>query len=414
MYTFPSYASYYEKDGSIYLTSAFHQNLVRLYDPSIQEEFWKLLDSGGCNDLDSTLAKFLHEQKLLVSSEEFMQVINRLRQTINESLLITIMPTESCNFRCPYCYENHSPIFMSREILSQIHQYITQQASRFKYIHISWFGGEPTLCKDHILETSNLVKKLNQTLPFRYTSSMTTNGYLLGLEQFKQYYLAGITTYQVTLDGWNHDKTRPHVSGKGTLEKILENLIEIAALNPDEYQYKIILRHNILSGDEDFSWYDHLHSLFGNDNRFAVMVYPVSDWGGESVRSLKILEDENEDMLIKRHIDYLSQISMPCTNNEEGMLSKICYASYPNGFVFRSNGKIEKCTTAFDHPRNLVGYVEPNRGVVLNDVANNAWCTSELKPACYHCADVLSCLNLKCRKSLIIDNQEGSQCSGMC
>lgn len=182
-------------------------------------------------------------------------------------------------------------------------------------------------------------------------------------------------------------------------------------MNPDEYKFKIILRRNILPEDEDFTWYDHLKALFGKDARFSVLVHPVSDWGGESVRSLHITEDENFDRLIKRHIDYLHQIDMPCFDDEDCILSKVCYASYPHGFVFRANGKIEKCTTAFDHPKNQVGYVDPGNGVVLDEEANQIWCPSTLKPDCYKCADILSCLNLQCRKQIVINRQKDSMCS---
>ena len=76
---------------------------------------------------------------------------------------------------------------------------------------------------------------------------MTTNGYLLNDKLFRQFYQAGITSYQITIDGWNHDKTRPHVSGKGTLQTIINNLASLSKLPPAEYSFHITLRHNILA-----------------------------------------------------------------------------------------------------------------------------------------------------------------------
>ncbi|MFR8333548.1 MAG: hypothetical protein ACLU9S_15275 [Oscillospiraceae bacterium] len=58
------------------------------------------------------------------------------------------------------------------------------------------------------------------------------NEYVLDVDAFRQYYAAGIVSYQVTLDGWKHDETRPHVSGKGTLQTILNNLIALSTLCP--------------------------------------------------------------------------------------------------------------------------------------------------------------------------------------
>ena len=105
---------------------------------------------------------------------------------------------------------------MTRDTLDRIEEYITAQAPRYKQVILAWFGGEPTLCKDTVLEVSNIVQNLQKQYGFHYAANMTTNGYLLNDKLFRQFYQAGITSYQITIDGWNHDKTRPHVSGKGT------------------------------------------------------------------------------------------------------------------------------------------------------------------------------------------------------
>lgn len=167
---------------------------------------------------------------------------------------------------------------MTRDTLDRIEEYITAQAPRYKQVILAWFGGEPTLCKDTVLEVSNIVQNLQKQYGFHYAANMTTNGYLLNDKLFRQFYQAGITSYQITIDGWNHDKARPHVSGKGTLQTIINNLASLSKLPPAEYSFHITLRHNILADDEDYSWYDYLYRLFGHDKRFAVLVRAVGDW----------------------------------------------------------------------------------------------------------------------------------------
>lgn len=406
MYIVPGYVDYYEDNGVIYVTSNLRQNTVKLTDPQIIEEFRNVIRCGGCPELTTSLANFLHEQELLVNSKEIEDSINELRELMGRSLFLTIMPTEGCNFRCPYCYEDHSPISMRRKTLDKIHDYLIEQVSKYTHVGIGWFGGEPTLCKDIILETSNLVQSLQKKYPFTYNSSMTTNAYLLGLDDFVQYYHAGITSYQITLDGWTHDQTRPHVTGKGTLQRILDNLIAISSLPQEEYQYNITIRHNILPGDEDFSWYDYLRDLFGNDCRFTVLVRPVSDWGGDSVKSLNVLSGEALNEHMRKHVEYLNKIGMQCENGKKDILSQICYAYYPHSMVFRANGKIEKCTVCLDHPKNLLGVVDPDKGVTINEDVNKLWSESALTSECYKCKDVLSCLNKQCRMSAIINEDE--------
>lgn len=403
MYFLPNYVEFHEEGGAFYITSKLRQNTVKLFDPEIKEEFRTIVRCGGSSEISTALTKFLHDQELLVNEKELSQTLDELYSLLDSSLLITIMPTEGCNFRCPYCYEDHKPVSMSRKILDRVQEYIAEQVPNFRHLNIAWFGGEPTLCRDTIMETSQLIQALKQLYTLDYTASMTTNGYLLGVDHFKEYFRAGITSYQVTLDGWNHDKTRPHVSGKGTLDKIMENLTAISALDPKQYPFKITLRHNILPGDEDYSWYDHLYSLFGQDPRFAVLVRPVCDWGGDSVQSMSLLRGNQVEALLTKHVSYLHDIGMQCENVRSGPLSQVCYASYPHSMVFRSDGKIEKCTVCLDHPKNLIGYVDAAKGVVLDEQANKLWTDTKLKSECYHCVDVLACLNRHCRKAEIID-----------
>ena len=410
MYKLPGYITHREEPGAIYISSQLLQNQVMLDDSATQEEFRALIKTGGCETISTLLTQFLHEQEMLLNEDEIQSALTEFRKLLDDTLLLTIMPTEGCNFRCPYCYEDHRPVTMGRETVKQIQKYIADQAPRFRHVRVSWFGGEPTLCKETVLETNTLVQELQKSQPFQFTSGMTTNGYLLDLDSFKQYYAAGITDYQVTLDGWDHDKTRPHVSGEGTLETILTNLTAIAALPVEEYSFRITLRRNILAGDSDFTWYDHLFKLFGTDRRFSALVIPAGDWGGETVKSLELVCKQEKKQCRQAHEAYLDKIGMRRTRVENTPFANVCYASYPHGFVFRANGTIEKCTIAQNHPQNVVGYVNPNRGVVLNDIANRQWSTSNIKPECNTCSYVLSCLNLACKKPAIIDGSPEGPC----
>lgn len=402
MYFFPSYVTHYEKNGEINVTSGLRMNTIKLTDSQVMNEFRSIVNHGGCSEICTELEHFLHEQDLLLSQQEICAELQELRNAMNESLLVTMMPTEGCNFRCPYCYEDHTPNTMRRQTLDRIHEYIVRQAPEFKRINIAWFGGEPTLCKDTVLETSELLQSLQKKYGFQYTSSMTTNGYLLSKTSFLQYYNAGITSYQITLDGWDHDKTRPHVSGEGTLQTILNNLQEISHLLPDEYNFNIILRYNILPDSACDSWYDHLYELFGKDERFSVLVRAVGNWGGKTVKALNLLEGAELQTALNKHNAYLKKIGMKGWEEVVAPLSRICYASYPHSMVFRADGTIEKCTVALNHPKNRIGYVDAELGVVLDESANKQWSGIELKSECFNCAKVLACLNTQCPRAQII------------
>ena len=119
MFVLPKYIDYHEKDGAILITSQLRQNTVKLSDPSIVDEFRSILRCGGCTEISTPLQQFLHEQELLINEEEISQSIAELKNALNEVLILTLMPTEGCNFRCSYCYEDHAPTSMRRDTMDQ-------------------------------------------------------------------------------------------------------------------------------------------------------------------------------------------------------------------------------------------------------------------------------------------------------
>lgn len=409
MYLLPGYIKYREENGNLYVSSDLFQNEIEINEKDLIKEFYALVDNGGCQHLSTSLENFLYEQELLQKEIEIKESLEEAKKILEDDLFLTIMPTEGCNFRCTYCYESHNNINMTKEMLAHIRNYIVEQAVTSKNINISWFGGEPTLCKNIILEMSSFVQKLQEKHKFKYRANMTTNGYFLDCKSFHQYYKAGINEYQITLDGWNHDLTRPHVSGKGTLKTILENLKNISLLSQD-YEFHVIVRYNILDGDLDFSWYDFLYDQFGLDARFSVLVAPVNDWGGETVKTLNILDGDRKIALRKLHENYLDNIGMGRIGKVKLPFSDVCYASCNRGFIFRANGKVEKCTIALNHPKNQVGVIHSEKGVILDEESCKRWCTSDLKTECLTCKNVLSCLNIACRKVIIVDGRTEKVC----
>ena len=409
MFIIPGYVKYRTSNGKVYVSSELLQNEVVLTDEDVQQEFKSIVEKG-CLSLSSPLKQFLHEQGLLANKEEITNSLAEAKDLMGENLLLTIIPTENCNFRCPYCYEEKKPIVMTPQQVRHIKKYIEQSITKINQVCIGWFGGEPTLCLDIVLDISSYVQKLQMKHNFFYRGQMTTNGFLLDLECFKKLYNVGIIEYQITMDGWKHDKTRPHASGKGTLDTILFNLIEISRLPEDEYNYLIMIRRNVLDGDLDFSWYDYLLGLFGKDKRFKVTVCPVCDWGGESVKKLNLATEDQKDLLYRMHNEYLDKIGLQHDALSAEPFSHICSASFPYGLIFNANGNIEKCTIALGEPKNVVGSIDSDAGVQIDEAANKKWCSFGLKNECYTCKDVLSCLNLCCRKKIIIDGDTYSTC----
>jgi uncharacterized protein len=164
------------------------------------------------------------------------------------------------------------------------------------------------------------------------------------------------------------------------------------------------LRHNVLANEIDYDWYTYINKLFGKDKRFIVMLRPVYDWGGESVKKLNLLSDNGIDNEIMLLTDYIKKLDLEFEDDaRKGMLSDICYANYPHSMVVRSNGSIEKCTVCLDNSKNRIGVVKPGEGVIVNKIANDLWSMSTLDSKCYTCVNILKCMNRDCRMPALIN-----------
>ena len=410
MYFIPGYLKETFSENQVVIDSELYGNRILLDAPEKIAEYQKIKESGTeaiCTELE----KFLYEQKMLCSLKDLQNLQNVTYQKMQNRLGLTIMPTEGCNFRCPYCYEDHENRHMTSDIVDAIKNFLKEQIVAVQEVNISWFGGEPTLCPDVVLEIGtyaySLVKKSQEV---KFSSSMTTNGYLLNKEMFLKFYACGIRNYQITLDGFKHDETRYLANKQGTLKTILSNLREIKQLD-SAYEYKILLRRNILATDNDFSWYDYLAQQFNSDSRFSILIRSVDDWGGEEVKKLSIIQNDDRERVLKMHIDYATSKGLVCENdmvdNSNLFGRQFCYASYPKNFVFRANGNIQKCTIALQNNKNTVGQII--RGKVFIDTKLNQCWTPSLQEICISCKRILSCMNKQCPKRIAL-NQENVCC----
>jgi uncharacterized protein len=51
----------------------------------------------------------------------------------------------------------------------------------------------------------------------------------------------------------------------------------------------------------------------------------------------------------------------------------ICYAAKPNSLLIRSNGRIGKCTVAFDDQRNDIGQINPDGTITVDNEKLQPW-----------------------------------------
>lgn len=252
-----------------------------------QHSIWEALTNDQLDSVSKDDLSILIDNKMCVESceRELAEIRERYENhtsTLN-TLYLTIMPTEACNFACPYCFLwEKVPHFMTGKTYQSILKYVLKCVSEnrsLKHLMINWFGGEPTLCAEQICQFMSEITSAMRPLNVNVTSSITTNGYLLTRDVFLNLISSGVFYYQVTVDGMKetHNAGRPHKSDPDSYERIIHNLEDIHHLEA-EYQMDIrtnFTRSSIPSVD---AFIDFFKAEFAGDPRFHLYCRPVYDY----------------------------------------------------------------------------------------------------------------------------------------
>ena len=227
------------------------------------EEAWALYNfwRGAILKLDSAqkkifdIAPFLHEEVLkdvpLVHVweeggflvDEDLDEVAQLRASIEQyhheffsgaqkrSLELVVAVTSTCNFACPYCFQDRRSGPMAQEVRSALVRFVERRLASGQHDHlgIEWFGGEPLLAPDLIDELSTQFMALAERFGVGYSAMIHTNGYLLDQTMVDFLEARVVKAAIVPLDGMAeaHNKTRHLHNGGPTFERIIENLRSI-------------------------------------------------------------------------------------------------------------------------------------------------------------------------------------------
>ena len=58
----------------------------------------------------------------------------------NRRLELIVMPTEQCNFRCTYCYEDFRLGRMNSNTIESLRSLLSNRIDKLDQLYISWFG----------------------------------------------------------------------------------------------------------------------------------------------------------------------------------------------------------------------------------------------------------------------------------
>lgn len=152
-----------------------------------------------------------------------------------------LFPTNGCNINCKYCYANNQPGRMTSDTMHDMLRFLFMRQPH-KRINCHFFGGEPTVMWDMLVDIVQLGNEMAKNNGIEVTWSMTTNGTLL-YEERLLWVKENFRGFLLSLDGRpeTHDKYRVRPNGEGThnlipVERILELFPDCEVrptINPD-------------------------------------------------------------------------------------------------------------------------------------------------------------------------------------
>ena len=304
---------------------------------------------------------------------------------------LVIMPTEACNLRCTYCYQSFSRGSMARETIESLKACVRRLAPRDDHLAVSWFGGEPLLAYDTIIELSDSFIEACESSGIGYTADMSTNGYLLTPERFAALLERRVSRFMITLDGLDdvHDRRRKQRAGGQTFETIARNLLALRELEAD---FAIDIRVNF---DEDNAEAvpDLLRKLgewFGGDARFQLLVRPVGRWGGPQDERIPVCDRTVADVRMWEMADEGLKQGLALSETVADIMmpaGAVCYAAKPQSLVIGSDGRLYKCSIALDDEMNRVGRLLPGGQLELDEDKIAMWTSGgeEKDAVCQSC-----------------------------
>jgi uncharacterized protein len=170
--------------------------------------------------------------KLKLESDEANSLIYKVVAKLNAALFppidgIELVLTEGCNLACSYCFEKNMlghkkmPLSIAVKATDLLFNYSDDQ----KELNITYFGGEPILNYSVIKSITEYAqqKALSQEKSINF--NMTTNGILLTSSMIDFFHHNKIKIL-LSMDGIKrtHDKFRIDKNGKGTFDRVYENL----------------------------------------------------------------------------------------------------------------------------------------------------------------------------------------------
>ncbi|MEX0339393.1 MAG: radical SAM protein [Arenibacterium sp.] len=260
-------------------------------------------------------------------------------------MMLTIAPTLSCNFGCHYCFQGlDKPLTkMTPKVREATKAFLIDNIRDKRSFHLTWYGGEPLMDQEAIWDISAEAIAYCDAHGIKYSSMMISNGYKMTVDVAEKLRRARVSRVQITIDGdaETHDSRRHLTSGRGTFDKIINNIKAVT----ERRLLKVSVRVNIDGNNEAeaLALMDVLaDNGLGIHNGVSVYFAPVEavaeNSGGCDTCLSKTDYAEVENRLHELAFEK-GLMALPKMPRFLGL----CTAVKPNSYVVVPNGDLHKC-----------------------------------------------------------------------
>jgi uncharacterized protein len=338
-------------NGNILIYNSLTQNIGEFSD----EEYQDLLQG---NSIDKKLIKF----GFLVPKEiDEFKVATKFcenQRNINGSLSVTIVPSLMCNFSCGYCYNGiHQSESKNNFAIKAAINYIKTTLTQKQSLHVTWYGGEPTLFIDRIESATKKILMICKKNSSSYSSNILTNGSLLTEINCKLLPKLKINHVQISID-WPIETATRSMRNKSTKETLS---LVLCNINYIPKNVGVTIRVNGLPNF--LQTFTHLLNLTNSliKRKYNMYIHRIFE---SNVQLMNTKESQNfrYNNVFDFYKDYLKAKQMMRDAGLEQeyfpkeICSPICMAQMKNDLIFVPDGTARKCVKEICGPGAIVNH----------------------------------------------------------
>ena len=326
----------------------------------------------------------------------------------NTSLQFVIMLSDNCNYHCVYCFEENQLCKfgdMTIETQKDTIDFIKRECEKVKkleIVNIEYFGGEPTLCSDIIINISNELTPYFESLNVKYESCIVTNGRFFNKEFIENIKDCRLSLCQITLDGMPKSYAKLKGCKESDFYAVIQNIKDLQ--DKLHIQIRIHINHNV---DE---LKELMHFIAKEDLKVGIYYQHIKDMDLTAEEYQEAfayyVEEVKEFEKFLKDNDYTHYF-----DNRFFKYTCACPANDSNRFAITNQGDLYRCPEQLTNPTLKIGNIK--EGVLnkeLDDyfVENNPLPNENLD--CKNCQIYGHCFGKCCAERL---NGKGVNCEAM-